>query len=70
MYSSVVIFNAILSKLILKRPIHYLQWVAVFVVSLGLSFSALDQLFGSSLASFFLSFFFIFHSHVTDAMCA
>ena len=41
--SSVVIFTAVLSSFILKKSLSILQWLAVFLVSIGLSLSALSS---------------------------
>merc|ERR1712137_1436862 len=40
LYSSVVIFTALLSRFVLKKPLSGMQWMAVLLVNVGLTFSA------------------------------
>ncbi|ORX97917.1 hypothetical protein K493DRAFT_406759 [Basidiobolus meristosporus CBS 931.73] len=40
-YSSVVVFTALLSRVILKRQLSLLQWLSLLVITLGLGLSAL-----------------------------
>jgi drug/metabolite transporter (DMT)-like permease len=42
-YSSVIVFTAILSSILLRKQLSRLQWVAVIVITLGLSISALSS---------------------------
>jgi drug/metabolite transporter (DMT)-like permease len=39
-YSSVVIFTALLSKFIIKKPLNTVQWACVILVNVGLALSA------------------------------
>ena len=50
-YSSVVLFTALMSKVILHRSPQPKQWVALFLITLGLAFSALGGWWTKPVAS-------------------
>lgn len=50
-YSSVVIWCAVLTFLFMNRKLSILQWIAIFGTSAGLAMSSLDSMKGSDDAS-------------------
>ncbi len=61
-YSSVVIFTAILSKFFLHKSLYLQQWLSMLLVTSGLVVSAMPKL--AHLRKHVFVFLFVFFAHV------
>ena len=68
LFSFVTVATALIRKLCLKRGLQQRQWIAIFVITVGIIISSVDE-FKDELGTFDLGFFFAIVCALAAAMC-